>query len=55
MRLHVCGVSAQEHLDAEGARGGHQMSSTISLHICLLRQGLSLNQELSNSVRLGGQ
>lgn len=23
MRLHVCGVSVQEHLDAEGARGGH--------------------------------
>lgn len=31
------------------------MSSTISLHLCLLRQDLSLNQELSNSVRLGGQ
>lgn len=55
MCYHVCGVSVQEHLDAEGARGGHQMSSTFSLHLCLLRQGLSLNQELSNSVRLGGQ
>lgn len=55
MCSHVCGMSVQEHLDAKGARGGHQMSSAVSLHLCLLRQGLSLNLELSNSVRLGGQ